>query len=193
MAVIILTVCLCLSIYLFFNHLLSDSPAHTLPFTHLDYHIPFIPSFFFIYITYIPFCVFSCYILKNKENFALAIYTFISYAILSSIIYVWYPTIYPREDFFLPENISSITQRLSNIVRYVDCSTTCFPSAHAGYCFIAAYIVLKEQKEKWLLIAPWGFLIIISTLTTKQHCLIDLIGGIVISYALLLFYRRFLF
>lgn len=72
------------------------------------------------------------------------------------------------------------------LVYSLDTPTNLFPSTHCSIAWMGARLMLKEVKwkRKWLVgIGAYGFciLIFLSTLFTKQHVILDVIGGVLVA------------
>lgn len=174
-------------IYFTSNHFLLFTP-HYLTLTIVDKAIPFIPATIWIYLTEY-FLFISVYLLcKNLANLNKYLYSFMAMQIVSVTIFVFWPTAYPRADFPLPADSHNLTVQLFNCFRLLDHPTSCLPSLHVSSCYLSAFIFLEEQKEKFWFFFLWATTIGISTLTTKQHYIIDVLTGLVMAY---LFYWLF--
>jgi membrane-associated phospholipid phosphatase len=176
-------------IYLASNHFLLFTP-HYLPLTPVDNAIPFIPATVWIYITeYFLFAVayLMCHDLLNLNKY---LYSMMTMQIVSIIIFMLYPTIYPRAQFPLPQDTHSLTIQLFNHFRMVDKPTNCFPSLHISSCYLSAFNFLDEQRKKFWFFFLWATVIGISTLTTKQHYLIDVVAGLLMAYIFYWLFHR---
>src|SRR5688500_18245419 len=98
-------------LYLSSNHFLFFIP-HYLTLTALDKTIPFIPATIWIYLT--EYCLFiSVYLIcKELANLNKYLYSMIALQIVSVIIFILWPTVYPRADFPLPANSHSLTLQI---------------------------------------------------------------------------------
>ncbi len=72
------------------------------------------------------------------------------------------------------------------LVYSLDTPTNLFPSTHCSIAWMGARLMLKEVKwkHKWLVgIGAFGFCLLIfaSTLFTKQHVILDVIGGVAVA------------
>lgn len=115
---------------------------------------------------------------KQEEN---TVYKFLSADCLAKIvcliIFIVYPTTNVRPDIVG----HGIFDELIRMLYSVDAADNLFPSIHcltSWFCFIA----VRENKNipktyKWISFVI-AILICISTLTTKQHVILDVIGGV---------------
>lgn len=67
-----------------------------------------------------------------------------------------------------------------------------FPSLHVAFAFTLAFFV-AEEKQSWLifLVIFWACAVALATLLTKQHYLIDVVGGLILATVSYKFKRKF--
>jgi membrane-associated phospholipid phosphatase len=105
------------------------------------------------------------------------------------IFFIW-PTVYPREQFPLPQDLNALTYYVFNYLRHADAPTNCCPSLHVSSVYLTSFLYLDEQRGKFPFFFGWGTLIALSTLTTKQHYLIDVVAGLMMAIVVWwIFYR----
>lgn len=178
-------------LYLGSNHF-PLRPAQLLPMTSWDLAIPFLPWTVWIYASEI-FLYFAVYIfsrdLVNANKYLYSIF----FLQTSSVIIFWlWPTVYPREQFPIPPNTALWTADALRDLRNVDTPVNCLPSLHVSSCFLSSFVYLDEQREKFAFFLIWSIAIAGSTLTTKQHYLIDVIAGIGMAVVVYLIFHRLL-
>lgn len=125
---------------------------------------------------------------KKFSEFAMITYT------LACIIYVVYPSqqnLRPQE--FMRDNIFV---ELTRLLYTIDTSTNVLPSVHVIGSFAALFTAWHSRRYSTL---PWRIaltvftsIICASTVFMKQHSLLDVIAGLVISFAVypLVFLRK---
>ena len=167
-------------LYLGSNHFPFFVP-HLLQLSWIEQNTPFIPLTFWIYVSeYLLF--FSVY--KNCKDLANGnryLYAFMALQLVSTLIFVLYPTAYPRDQFPLPQNLDGITAWAFNSLRSADSPNNCAPSLHVSSCYLSSFAFLKEQRHKFPFFFFWATAVGISTLTTKQHYLVDVVLGLVFA------------
>ena len=154
------------------------------PLSEMDIIIPYID---WSYIIYLSAFVQALFVMKSIPKRLLPIYIAgPSVAIIVGVIFfILYPVEYPRNLF--PDN-----NILINFFRNIDLPGNCFPSLHVTMTILFAHIyamILQVENiiSKRLLILKssmmwlWTISIIVSVLTTKQHYLMDVFGGIALS------------
>ena len=148
-----------------------------------DRMVPFIPAFASIYLLcYIFWVVNYCMIGSiSKEH----LYRFLVGDMLSRVVcgicFVLIPTTNVRPEI-------TGTGFWDNVMKFIctiDQPENLFPSIHCLASWFC-YLGIKNQKKipKWYQITSLGIalLICISTQVTKQHYIVDMIGGILLSY-----------
>lgn len=178
-------------LYLFTNHF-QFFAARELPMTWLDTHVPFVPNTFWVYASeflYFPAAYLLCRDVRNVNRY---LYSFAALQIASNLIFVFWPTVYLRENFPLHADVNEWTRFGVTQMRTADTPANCCPSLHVSGVLLTGFLFIDEQR-KWL--APfmiWGVAIAISTLTTKQHYLIDVLAGFAMAALFYwIFHRRF--
>ena len=148
----------------------------------LDLMIPFVPWTVFIYIGWYVFWGVNyalCAMQEGKERNRLFCADTIA-KLICLVIFLLFPTTNIR-----PEVADSgVFNRLMQLVYYLDNPDNLFPSIHCTVSWLC-WIGVRGRKDISLLYRIFSLLaaaaICISTLTTKQHVLIDVIGGIALA------------
>lgn len=171
-----------------FRYLENIRPEHLhIISSPLDQHIPFIPVFiipylfWFVYIAgpglYFLFC--------EKEEFCRLMY----FGMIGMTVFLLVSWIYPngldiRPDRFADNNIFT---QLTRFVYSVDTSTNVLPSIHV-YNSVGIYLAVRDSEnlagKKGIRYASLitTVLIILSTMFVKQHSVVDVFTGLMLSY-----------
>jgi membrane-associated phospholipid phosphatase len=96
---------------------------------------------------------------------------------ISVIFFVLLPVTFPRDQFYYNSPLPSL---FNDFWLLFDKPYNCFPSLHTILCLTA--IRHSRHKPFQLFYVSWGFLIIISTLTCKQHYVADFAAGVVVYF-----------
>ncbi len=180
---IIITALFTAGLYMITNHI-HLFPPHILQFDIIDRSIPFIPITLWVYMSETSLFITACYFAKDIKVINKLFYAFIMLQIVSNIVFIFWPTTFPRELFPLTgENISidPITNALFIFLRTVDEAANCLPSLHVSSVYLISFIYLEEQKKKFIPFFIWATLVAISTITTKQHYFIDVLAGFILA------------
>ena len=168
------------ALYLLPNHLHLFQPLY-LPLTWIDRAVPFLPGTVWIYISeyaFFPLIYFTCQDITNQNKY---IYSFFALQAVSILIFWVWPTTYPREAFPLPDTLDAITHFTFATLRQTDSPANCCPSLHVSGVYLSVFIFLDERREQLPFYFLWGTLIALSTLTTKQHYVVDVIAGFLLA------------
>lgn len=101
-------------------------------------------------------------------------------ATISFAIFLLFPTEIVRPS---PQNTSWFYQILIRL----DGTTNAFPSLHVSLALFALYSLIKDQENRiidHIIYCVWCSAIIFSTLSTKQHVFIDIIGGACLTFCI---------
>lgn len=163
-----------LSFYFFFNRRIKEA---RLLHTRLDELIPFvaimvIPYLFF----YVPLLYGSIFISYFQSLTDFYIFTFSLLLVLfeSFFIFVAFPTRVKEHE---PVG-DSIWHRLVKLIYKHDMRVTAFPSIHVGVSIVCSYYLALWFEQATILLMGITVSIIISTVTLKQHSILDIIGGL---------------
>lgn len=175
-------------------HLTNHYPLFTpreLSLSAVDRAIPFVPWTVLIYVSEYFFFASVYLVCRDMENVNKYLYSFFAIQAFSCTIFFFWPTIFPRELYPIPDGTHPLIDGVWMWLRENDAPTNCFPSLHVSSVYLSAYIFRDEQKEKFPFFITWATLIALSTLPTKQHYFIDIVAGFGLSLAFYwLFHRK---
>lgn len=152
--------------------------------TPLDSMIPLLPESAWIYFSYIPALIVVGLLDMPLRNFLRYGAALVSAVIISLPIFMLLPL---KMDF--PEyQCQQFSCSAMQLLRSVDQGTNLLPSLHASQSLIAVFALraVKVNIAGWLplwllLSALWYIPIILSTLLTKQHYLLDIPAGFLVA------------
>jgi membrane-associated phospholipid phosphatase len=167
------------------------SEPRLLPMTAWDQGIPFLPHTIWIYISeYVYFVLIYC-LCRDTLNLNKYLYSFFALQTVSVLIFLLWPTTYPRELYPIPEGLGFWTHLAWTTLRAGDTAANCCPSLHVSSVLLCGMLFITEQRNKLPFFLSWGILISLSTLTTKQHYIIDVVTGLAMACIFhWIFYRR---
>ncbi len=147
-----------------------------LPLTPLDLSIPFLPESFWIYFSVNFIYIATCLVQNDLDE----MHTFLSAYLLayatSVVIFLLFPTTFPRELYPL-DSTFGLHGRALAVFRTLDQPTNCLPSMHVASSVMCTLPLRRSRPQLFWFFAAWALLITLSTLTTKQHYVIDLYAG----------------
>ena len=115
--------------------------------------------------------------------------------IAASTLVQWLvPIEYPRDLYPLGPG-GGLSEWAVGQLRVFDAPTSCFPSLHVGVAAIGALSVMRAPSLRaprlfTAVVVVWAALVCISTVTVKQHYLVDVAGGLAVALAVHLFHDR---
>ncbi|MBL4818662.1 MAG: phosphatase PAP2 family protein [Deltaproteobacteria bacterium] len=173
----LISVLLVFAIFYFAASFFGTPRAVLLEPTEVDQALPFMAWTVWVYaITYVMLPL-TFLLLRSVENLKKFTYAMVSAIILASGVFYWYPTLMKR-----PQIVDDgIAEGALKLLHMVDPPTNCFPSLHVAMMVLMAFYLHKESKGvgwfAWLL----TLLVSVSTMTTKQHYFVDVLGGVVVA------------
>ncbi len=163
-------------VYFPINYLTSFRSTYSLGI-FIDNLIPFLPLTIFIYqFTYLLWFL-PYFFVKKIEPLRKLTWSYISLIFISGIIFLVFPVEIVRPEMI----VGGLVGWLTNTFYSMDLPYNAFPSIHASFTFLIGLFSFKYMKKIRLIIYLIGALIIISTLTFKQHYFLDVILGMVLA------------
>lgn len=155
--------------------------------TWIDRQIPFVGWTIIIYLSHYPLLLVVWYINLDEKPINFYMPFFLCSAI-TFIIFFFFPTTIERPDIY-----PGIWQKIYSILYTLDKPVNCLPSLHVSLALLAGLSLRKQGLVKKIFIWIWVFFVSFSTLTTKQHLFIDVLGGMLIScfvFTFLMFLKK---
>lgn len=144
----------------------------------IDTKIPFLPVFFIPYcIWYLMIFIIPYYLYcKDKDKFIKYTMAYILCSMIGNIVFISYPSTVARPTV----TGTDIFSLIAKFIYWIDTPTNCFPSLH---CAISMLFILYTCESKntniitKISVCIISILIMLSTLFTKQHVVVDFISG----------------
>lgn len=173
-------------LYLLTGRLHLGEPVR-LPVSMMDWRIPFLSWTIWIYHTQFFFLLVSVWRLKQTAAISRTLYAMAAASLISFAIFFVYPTTLPRAELI----DDGLARQAFALLYSIDGPTNCLPSLHVALAWIAALGIGEQQRRwrGWALL--WAALISMSTLTTKQHYLIDVLAGLCVAALCWVLMKRF--
>jgi len=153
--------------------------------TPIDNALPLISWFMLFYLlAYIlPLAAFLT--AETKQELKLILKTFILMLLVASIIFLAFPVAIQHQEITTTDVFSRM---LIFLRRQLDNQWNAFPSFHVASAFLTS-LIIREKKSKYSIpIFIIAFLIIISTLFTKQHLILDVLAGLILATGFYFYY-----
>ena len=145
---------------------------------HVDNQIPFIGWTFWAYVSLYVFIVLAFWLVNEKKDYEAMVASMIFCTFISALIFLFFPTTVPRAAL-ITDSEPVRTMRLA--LYQLDPPTNCFPSLHVSFSMLAAIFMTKQKPQYGSLFVMWLIAIMISTMTFKQHYLVDVLGGTLLA------------
>lgn len=174
--------------------------AQPLPMTALDRAIPFIPASVWIYSTVSSTTALTYFLITDRTRTKRLALTLLTASAVCSVVFAIHPTTYPRELYPLPDASGQgwfIRRTLAELadLRLSDDPANCLPSLHVALASSLALTLAERHNARWIrVLAPiWASCVSLSTLTVKQHYIVDVPAGALVglgAYLLCLYAAR---
>ncbi|MBI4983134.1 inositol phosphorylceramide synthase [Candidatus Woesearchaeota archaeon] len=154
--------------------------------TFLDQVFPVLPIMVLFYLSSFALVLAPYFAVENRERFKAAAKSYLLAMTVSYLTFLLFPVKAIR-----PAILSTdIFSRLLQWVYSADLPYNNFPSLHITLSLLSAWIINHENKKvgKWMIL--WAVMVLWSTLFTKQHTIIDVVGGLALSSIGYLAYKR---
>jgi len=147
-----------------------------LPLLKIDTETPLLPWTFYIYISLYLLGLSAIVLHEELEPFRSYVRMTFATLLISGSFFIFFPTQYPRPAY--PPESGPLLPWLMEMVSRLDAPTNCFPSMHVAMTAVATWSLRYKGPKIVFPYVIWSLLIFCSTLTTKQHYFVDIIGGL---------------
>jgi len=139
-----------------------------------DRLIPFIDWTIWVYASQF-LLLYGCFLGVNSARAVSRMVYAISLAsLLAFTIFLICPTEFPRG-----MTVKAGSEAFAFRFLYsIDSAANCFPSLHVALAWLSALSLRDERKKAGAMAIVWAALISVSTMTTKQHYFVDIVGGV---------------
>jgi membrane-associated phospholipid phosphatase len=173
--------CIGIVLFFFFYGLAAQaSHPQLLPMTIIDQSIPMIPWTIIIYLSDYFYILFLLHLFKNQALYSQACYATFFGVTIAFATFFTFPTVFPREQ--IPIQVPWDT--FFKLLHGFDAPSNCFPSLHVSNTLIPTWFCVQQlprKRDRWLLWL-WAIAICLSTVTTKQHYAVDILGGLAVTW-----------
>lgn len=155
-------------------------PATTMSQTFLDRLVPFWPWTVWVYLSIYLLMPVGPFLMDNRQQLFRYAMGIMLIGLIADAIFFFWPTSCPRPG-------ETGTNSAYHILVSIDNSLHAFPSLHAAFAIYSAMcctLVVGEMSNSRLLKGVfwiWAVLILLATLTTKQHVIADILAGSVLG------------
>ena len=165
-------------LYLVPNHL-QLFPPRQLWWTPVDAAVPFLPGTVWIYFSDYVLVAAAFLLQETWPAVRRYVRTYFALLVVGAFIHLLWPTVFPREGF--PLDGGSTSARALATLRGVDAATSCMPSMHVAGSVLAALSLWRQRPWVFGTWLAWASAVSVSTLTAKQHYIVDVVAGIALA------------
>lgn len=148
----------------------------------IDAKIPFVPAFFIPYcIWYLMIFIIPYYLYcKDKDKFIKYTMAYILCSMIGNIVFISYPSTVARPTV----TGTDIFSLIAKFIYWIDTPTNCFPSLHCAISMLFILYICESKNTNIITkisVCIISILIMLSTLFTKQHVVVDFISGDILA------------
>lgn len=151
-------------------------PPIYLPLFGVDEAIPLLPWTFLVYLSDYPLFLVVMALIDDPDQFRALTRKCFGVLFLCGAFFLLMPTRYPRPEYPAVDN--PILAFVMHLISSADTPNNCFPSMHVSLTGVATWQLRHRGPRVFGCFLLWSLAIFLSTLTTKQHYLLDVVGGI---------------
>jgi membrane-associated phospholipid phosphatase len=152
--------------------------------------MPFVPWAVWIYLSQFPLVFWALWTGADDEARSRAFYAMLVATGLAFVAFVVYPTTGHPPGLRPGEDLDGPTGAAYRALYRIDVATNWFPSLHVALACLAAARWRGRSRRLVLGMSAWAGLVCLSTLATKQHLVVDVLGGAATAAAAHLLTRR---
>lgn len=153
-----------------------------MPLSFLDRAVPFIPSAVWIYFSIYALMPIGPFLMNNREHIFRYSFGVVAISAFAAFIFFFWPTICLRPS-------APAADPLYRALISIDRPSHAFPSLHAAFAVFSCLCVVEVgrglgwNRSRQIGFIMWTALILIATLATRQHVLVDVVAGSILGFA----------
>jgi membrane-associated phospholipid phosphatase len=175
-------------LYLFIARANRERTPHA-PAISLDHLVPLMPAWSIVYgALYLFLILLPVLVICHDDLIRRTVRAYLAIWLTAYVFFLGYPTIAPRPEGGVVPGAGFGAWGL-RILYDADPPLNCFPSLHVAHSFVGAFAVWRMHARLGAFAIACAAIIGLSTLFTKQHYVLDVIGGVglaCVAYALFL-------
>lgn len=164
-----------------------SGPVHT-PELAVDRLLPLVPAWALVYgVLYAFLIALPVFVIQQEDLIRRTVWAYLTVWITAYIGFLLYPTVAPRPSVVPGDGFAAWGLRF---LYDADPPYNCFPSLHVAHSFVSAFAASRVHRLLGFIATACASLVALSTLFTKQHYVVDLVGGIALALAAYLVFLR---
>lgn len=160
--------------YMYLNHT-PPIPPTALPMTWVDHAVPFMAWTVWPYLFLLALDFILPFVIRSATLFFETIRAYVIAMTLNFSVWIMYPTTYPRPPL---SSVESLSEKIYAAMITLDTPVNCFPSGHITIPTVLLWAVLREHPRHRFMVWTAFLIMSFSIVTTKQHYIIDYVGGL---------------
>jgi membrane-associated phospholipid phosphatase len=172
--------------YLFIGGAMPGRTLHA-PELALDRALPLLAPWSVVYGSLFCAALLPVFVVHQQELIRRTVLAYLAAWLFAYACFLAYPTIAPQHPKVVGGGFSDWALR---VIWESDVPRNCCPSLHVAQCFLASLVCYRVHRGVGAVTGVWAFLVGLSTLYTKQHYVVDVIGGAALAYAAYLVFLR---
>lgn len=167
-------------LYIFIPGMVLGRTLHR-PELALDRVVPLQPVWALVYgSVYLFLILLPVFVVRQEEHIRRTVAAYLVVWIAAYVCFFVYPTVAPRPAEVLGQGFVVWGLRF---LYAADPPYNCFPSLHVAHSFVSALTCYRVHRELGIAAAFCASLVAVSTLYSKQHYVLDVVGGIFLASA----------
>ena len=156
---------------------------------NFESRIPFVPFFSLVYLSGTLMLFISPFMLQKNHQFIPFLKLIALELVIAAIFFLLLPLALLEHPTISESNFIGMIFTFND---KANLDFNYFPSLHVAFAFTLAFFI-AEEKQSWLkiLVIFWACAVALSTLLTKQHYLVDVVGGLILAIVSYKFKRKF--
>lgn len=169
-----------LTVYLGIGH--TKMPRSTeLLRTRFDDLLPFWPWTAWFYMpVYVGIFVAALCGFRSRRLFNHATVAFLLVMVVGALGHIFVRAEYPRPVLLPP--YADLSERFLALVQWIDPPGNVFPSLHVAQTSLLAFLLCRDRPVLGRVTVVMGAVLALSTLTTKQHFVADVVSGYLLAF-----------
>ncbi|HJU76123.1 MAG TPA: phosphatase PAP2 family protein [Gemmatimonadaceae bacterium] len=167
-------------LYLVIAGMVRGRPVNV-PAIALDNAFPLQPTWALIYGSlYAYLIVLPVLVVRQQDHIRRTVWAYLTVWIVAYVVFLMYPTVAPRPTNVEGDGFGAWGLRA---LYGADPPYNCFPSIHVAHSFVSALTCYRVHRHVGITAIVCAVLVALSTLYTKQHYVVDVIGGVLLAVA----------
>lgn len=150
--------------------------------TSFDDAIPFWPWTSWFYLPFYAAIFIICIVgFRSRHLYNRALLAVLIVAVVGATCHILIPATYPRP--VLQPPYGDLSTAFMAFVQRIDLPGNVFPSLHVAQTSMLAFLLYRDRRGLGTVAIVMAALLALSTLTTKQHFIVDVISGYALAFA----------